>query len=248
MCCAGDNRAILMAVLVFSCAVLGCNARTDEPQALESGAPLEAAGSAEMGSDGNDEANAGERRARVLFLGTSLTAGLGLTEEEAYPARVAGLLEDRGLAIEAINAGVSGDTSAGGLGRVDWLLQVVPDVVLVELGANDGLRGLPVAMTDANLREVVARSQAVGAQVIVAGMMMPPNYGEDYTRAFAETFPRVARDTGSVLVPFLLEGVAADPDLNLADGIHPNAEGHERMARTVLPFVLSALEASRGDG
>ena len=116
-----------------------------------------------------------------------------------------------------------------------------PDIVLIELGANDGLRGLPVEMTEANLIEAVNRSQAAGARVILAGMLMPPNYGEDYTRRFADVFPQVAKRTGSALVPFLLDGVAADPNLNQADGIHPNAEGHERIARTLLPFLVEAL-------
>ena len=181
---------------------------------------------------------------RVLFLGTSLTAGLGLAEEEAYPAVVANLLDQQGLPIEAINAGVSGDTSAGGLERLDWLLRRPPDVIVVELGANDGLRGLPVEMTEANLLEVIARARAVDARVIVAGLKMPPNYGADYARRFEDVFPLVARQTGSPLIPFLLEGVAADPELNLPDGIHPNAAGHERIARTVLPFLVQALGGS----
>ncbi|MCP4204467.1 MAG: arylesterase [bacterium] len=179
---------------------------------------------------------------RVLFLGTSLTAGLGLSEDEAYPARLAELLEERGRPIEAVNAGVSGDTSAGGLNRLDWLLRVPPDIIVIELGANDGLRGLPVEMTEANLLEAIARGRKSGARVLIAGMIMPPNYGEDYARDFAEIFPRVAEETGSALIPFLLEGVAADPDLNLPDGIHPNVEGHRRIAETLLPFLVEVLE------
>ena len=185
-------------------------------------------------------------RPRVLFLGTSLTAGLGLEEGQAFPARLARLLEQRGLAIDAVNAGVSGDTSAGGLERLDWLLRRPPDVVVVELGANDGLRGLPVEMTADNLRRVIARSVDAGARVIVAGMRMPPNYGATYERDFAALFPRIASETGSLLVPFLLEGVAADPDLNLPDGIHPNAAGHQRIAETVLPFLVNALTEPTG--
>lgn len=182
-----------------------------------------------------------ESRPRVLFLGTSLTAGFGLAEEEAFPALLAALLAERGLAVEAVNAGVSGDTSAGGLNRLDWLLRAPPEVMVLELGANDGLRGLPVEMTEANLRTAIDKAQAAGARVIVAGMMMPPNYGETYAREFAAVFPRVAEATGSMLVPFLLEGVAADPELNLADGIHPNAAGHERLALTLLPFLVESL-------
>ncbi|MFQ5527481.1 MAG: arylesterase [Thermoanaerobaculia bacterium] len=178
---------------------------------------------------------------RVLFLGTSLTAGYGLSEEEAYPARLAELLAEDGTPIEAVNGGVSGDTSAGGLSRLDWLLRGEPEILLIELGANDGLRGLPVEMTEANLREAIGKAQAAGATVVVAGMMMPPNYGEEYARDFRELFPRVAEETGSVLVPFLLEGVAAVPDLNLPDGIHPNAEGQRVVAETVRPYLVEVL-------
>ncbi len=202
---------------------------------------LEARGDDERPAPEDSAATEMVGRQRVLFLGTSLTAGLGLSETEAYPARLSALLEERGLPIEAINAGVSGDTTAGGLERLDWLLRVPPDIVLIELGANDGLRGLPTEMTEANLREAIARIEAAGATVILAGMMMPPNYGEDYTREFAAIFPRVAEQTGSVLLPFLLEGVAANPELNLPDGIHPNADGHERIASHLLPFLVEAL-------
>ena len=187
-------------------------------------------------------------RPRVLFLGTSLTAGYGLTEETAYPARLAALLAEAGIPIEAINAGVSGDTSAGGLERLDWLLREPPDWIFVELGANDGLRGLPVEMTASILQEVIGRAQAVGARTILAGMLMPPNYGDEYTRDFAAIFPSVAEATGARLVPFLLEGVAGEPSLNLPDGVHPNPAGHERIAEHLLPFFVEALEAESGSG
>jgi acyl-CoA thioesterase-1 len=120
--------------------------------------------------------------------------------------------------------------------------------VLIELGANDGLRGLPVEMTEANLLAAIARARDSGARVLVAGMKMPPNYGEDYTRDFAKIFPRVASETGSALVPFLLEGVAADPELNQADGIHPNAEGHRRIAEALAPLLVEALGVGEAEG
>jgi len=204
-------------------------------------------GGAEEGTTTPLQGAVSEARPRVLFLGTSLTAGYSLSLDAAYPARLAELLEERGTPIEVVNAGVSGDTSAGGLARLDWLLREPPDLVFVELGANDGLRGLPVEATEENLLKVIHRAQAVGAGTIVAGMLMPPNYGEEYTERFAAIFPRVAKNTQSPLVPFLLDRVAADPSLNLSDGIHPNPEGHERVAETVLPFFVEWLDRVKSD-
>lgn len=188
-------------------------------------------------------------RPRVVFLGDSLTAGYGLAETEAWPARVAAALAAEGMPIQAINAGVSGDTSAGGLSRVDWILRSEPDVVVVELGPNDGLRGLPLDATEENLREIVRRIEAAGAEVLLAGLQIPPNYGPDYAGRFRDLYPRLAAELGVPLVPFLLEGVGGEPDLNLPDGIHPNAAGHRIVAENVLPhlepLVAAAAEESR---
>ncbi len=181
-------------------------------------------------------------RPLVLFLGDSLTAGYGLNEDQAFPARVAALLEGVGRPIRVVNAGVSGDTSAGGLSRVDWLLRQQPDVVVVELGANDGLRGLPVEATEANLRVILERILATGARILLVGMQLPPNYGPDYTARFRDLFPRLAAELEVALLPFLLEGVAAEPPQNLPDGLHPNAEGHRRVAETVLNYLEPLLE------
>ena len=170
---------------------------------------------------------------RVVFLGDSLTAGLGLGEEAAYPALVGGLLAQRGVVVRIVNAGVSGDTSAGGLARVDWLLSLHPEVLVVALGANDGLRGQPVAAIEDNLRQIVRRARGAGARVVLAGMKMPPNYGPDYTRDFEALYARLARELDLPFLPFLLEGVAADPKLNQDDGIHPTAEGQQRIAALV---------------
>lgn len=178
----------------------------------------------------------------VVFLGDSLSAGLGLEEEEAFPARVAALLAQQGRPIRAVNAGISGDTSAGGLARLDWLLRQKPDVMVVELGANDGLRGQPVGATETNLRAITARSQAAGAKVLLVGIQVPPNYGPEYARDFAAIFPRIADELKVPLLPFLLAGVAGDPTLNLADGLHPTATGHERIAATLLPYLKSVLD------
>lgn len=187
----------------------------------------------------------------VIFLGDSVTAGYGLAVDEAYPARVAELLASSGAPIRAVNAGVSGDTSAGGLERLERLLAQKPAVVVVELGANDGLRGQPVDGIAANLHEIVARAQAAGARVIVAGMRIPPNYGAEYAEAFAAIYPAIARETGATLLPFLLADVAGHPELNQADGIHPTAEGQRRVARTLaatLEPVLRGLGAPRAGG
>jgi acyl-CoA thioesterase-1 len=177
----------------------------------------------------------------VIFLGDSLTAGLGLAEDQAYPARVAARLAGRGTAVRAINAGVSGDTTAGGLARLDWLLGQHPDIVVLGLGANDGLRGLPLAETEKNLREIIRRSRAAGARVLLLGMQIPPNYGPDYAGGFKAMFPRIAKELDVPLVPFLLEGVGGIANLNQADGMHPTAEGQEKVADTVTPYLAKLL-------
>jgi len=178
---------------------------------------------------------------RVVFLGDSLTAGLGLDETEAYPALVERKLEDEGLPIEAVNAGVSGDTSAGGLSRLDWLLSQKPDALVVGLGGNDGLRALPVESTEKNLREIVRRAQAAGVRVLLLGMRIPPNYGPDYTTRFAAMYPRIAEDLDVPLVPFLLDRVGGIRELNQPDGIHPTAEGQEILAENVAPYLEELL-------
>lgn len=177
----------------------------------------------------------------MLFLGDSLTSGFGLPSDQAFPARVAALLADEGIRIEALNAGVSGDTTAGGLERLDWLLAQRPEIVVVGLGANDGLRGLSPDQTEANLRAIVARVRAAPARVLLLGMKLPPNYGREYTDRFEAIFPAIARDADVGLVPFLLDGVGGEPSLNLGDGIHPNAAGQERVARNVLPHLRELL-------
>jgi acyl-CoA thioesterase-1 len=145
-----------------------------------------------------------------------------------------------------VNAGVSGETSSGALARVDWVLrQLKPEVVILETGANDGLRGIETRLVRANLLEAVRRLQAGGATVVLAGMRMVRNLGDEYTREFGAIYPAVAAETGVVLIPFFLEGVAAVPGLNLPDGIHPNAEGQRRVLGTVYPYVLQAIEARR---
>jgi acyl-CoA thioesterase-1 len=177
----------------------------------------------------------------IVALGDSLTAGLGVAADEAYPALLERRLRGAGFTYRVVNAGVSGDTSAGGLRRLDWVLRSRPEIVIVALGANDGLRGQPVAAMRDNLTRIVERLQAAGARVLVAGMRVPPNYGDAYAREFAAVFPAVARRTGVPLAPFLLDGVAAVAALNQADGIHPNAQGHAVMADRLWPYLLPLL-------
>ena len=186
-------------------------------------------------------APASAAKKRVVFLGDSLTAGFGLPAGAAFPARSQARRDAAGLAFEVTNAGISGDTSAGALRRLDWIFQRPVDVLWVCLGANDGLRGLPVEALEQNLLALVRRAQAKGAKVVLAGMQLPRNYGADFRDRFAAVFPRVAQQTGAVLLPFLLEGVAGDPALNLPDGIHPNAQGQERVAAHVYAGLVPVL-------
>ena len=186
---------------------------------------------------------AGEARGEgvVVALGDSLTAGLGVAADEAFPARLQARLRAEGYDYRVVNAGVSGDTTAGGLRRVDWALRAHPDVVIVALGANDGLRGQSPQAIRANLEEIVARLQAAGARVLLVGMRLPPNYGAEYTKEFEAVFPAVARRAKIALMPFLLDGVAADPRLNQADGIHPTAAGQQMIADRLWPYLRPLL-------
>ena len=177
----------------------------------------------------------------IVALGDSLTAGLGVGAEEAYPALLEARLRREGLPYRVVNAGVSGDTSAGGLRRIDWVLRLRPEIVIVALGANDGLRGQsPDALRD-NLTQIVERARAGGARVLLAGMRVPPNYGAEYNHAFASVYPTVARATGVPLAPFLLQGVAGDARLNQADGIHPTPAGQRVIADYLWPYLKPLL-------
>jgi acyl-CoA thioesterase-1 len=177
----------------------------------------------------------------IVALGDSLTAGLGVARDEAYPALLEARLRRAGFAYRVVNAGVSGDTTAGGLRRLDWVLRSRPEVVIVALGANDGLRGQPVAAVRDNLTAIVTRLREAGTRVLLVGMRLPPNYGEAYASHFAEAFRAVAGGTSVAFLPFLLAGVAGDPSLNQADGIHPNAAGHRIVAEHVWPSLQPLL-------
>ncbi|HEX9705339.1 MAG TPA: arylesterase [Gemmatimonadales bacterium] len=193
-----------------------------------------------------------DERPAVLFFGTSLTAGLGLEPEEAYPALIQLKLDSAGLPFRAVNAGVSGETSAAGLRRIDWLLRQPVRVLVLELGANDALRGQDLVRAKRNLQEIIDRTRAryAGVRIVVAGMQAPPNLGGRYTREFRELFVDLARDNTAALIPFLLEGVAGVPNLNQADGIHPTAEGTRIVADNVwrvLKPILGGLDSPHSD-
>jgi acyl-CoA thioesterase-1 len=178
----------------------------------------------------------------ILFFGDSLTAGYGLSPEEAFPALSEKELIKNGKNVKIINAGLSGETSAGGLSRIDWVLRQPIDVFVLELGANDGLRGLPVDQTKKNLQAIIDKVKAKNpnVKILITGMMVPPNMGKTYTTQFTEIFPEIAKKNKATLMPFLLEGVAGNEKLNQADGIHPNIEGHKIVATNVTK-VLSPL-------
>jgi acyl-CoA thioesterase-1 len=185
---------------------------------------------------------ADEDRLRIVAFGDSLTAGFGVAAEQAYPARLQRRLEEQGLRYRVINAGVSGDTTAGGLRRVDWVLKSRPHFVILELGANDGLRGLNIEQTKANLEGIIQRCQEAGVTVILAGMKLPPNYGREYTNGFEAIYPALAKQYRLTLIPFFLDGVAGSASLNQADGIHPTSEGYRIIADKVMETVKPLLK------
>lgn len=187
---------------------------------------------------------AADERPVIVFLGDSLTAGYGLPGSQAFPALIEDRLAQAGVPARVINAGVSGDTSAGGLRRADWVLRQEPDLVIVGLGGNDGLRGLPPEELEKNLEGIIRKSRAAGARVLLLGMRMSPSLGQDYVRAFDRVYPRLAERLDVTLVPFMLEGVAGAPALNLPDGIHPNAKGHAVIADHLYPDVLTLLKSA----
>lgn len=185
----------------------------------------------------------------IVAMGDSLTAGYGVNEGDAYPAKLEKRLREAGYPWRVINAGISGETSSGALSRVAWVLRLKPDIVILETGANDGLRGIDPRVTRRNIDETVRILKENGVTVILAGMRMVANLGRDYTDAFAAIYPAVAQRYGVILIPFFLAGVAGDPSLNQGDGVHPLPEGYRIVTDTVYPYVLQALEkGKRGKG
>jgi acyl-CoA thioesterase-1 len=190
-------------------------------------------------------AQAGARPLRIVVFGDSLVAGFQLKASEAFPAQLERALKARGHAVEVINAGVSGDTTESALERLAWAVPKGADAVIVELGANDALRGLDPARAKANLDRIIAAVKAGGAEVLLAGMLAPRNLGEDYRRAFAAIYAELAGRHGTLLYPFFLDGVALDAELNLGDGIHPSARGVAEITRRILPAVEELIARVR---
>lgn len=178
---------------------------------------------------------------RIVAFGDSLTAGLGLAQDDTYPTQLQHRLTMEGYRYRVINAGVSGETTAGGLRRVSWILQSHPQIVILELGANDGLRGLKIEDTKANLEHIIRQLEQAHVTVVLAGMKMPPNYGADYTERFEAMYGDLAKQYRLPLIPFFLEGVAASAALNQADGIHPTAEGYRMIVESVMTTIRPRL-------
>ncbi len=214
--------------------VFGCGGDAGEADAPAEAPPSEsAAPPAEAGAP------------RILILGNSIAAGFGLNQDQAFPALLQEKIDSLGWDYQVVNAGVSGETSAGGLSRIGWLLREPIDVLVLELGGNDGLRGIPPEATRRNLQAIIDTTKAryPEARIVLAGMQIPPNLGQDYTTRFRDLFPALAEANDAVLIPFLLESVGGVPRLNLPDGIHPTAEGHEIVAENVWDVLRPVLAA-----
>ena len=179
----------------------------------------------------------------ILFFGNSITAGYQLDIQEAFPALIQDRLDTLGFNYRVVNAGLSGETTASGKSRIDWVLREKPDIFVLELGANDGLRGLPLTETKSNLQAIIDKVKAINpdVKIMIAGMQVPPNLGIEYTEDFKGIFPEIAKQNDATLIPFLLEGVAGNPDLNLSDGIHPTPEGHRILSITVWRYLEPLL-------
>ena len=228
------NTLLLVAALVIAGA--GCS----PPPTVEERAPAAAAPS--PAPVAAPVAAPSATAPRIVFLGDSLTAGLGLEPEQSIPSLIEARLKAEGYDYAVVNAGVSGDTSAGGLRRLDWSLDGPVELLIIELGANDGLRGLPIAEMKRNLSQIIAAAKQRGIRVMLTGMEAPPNYGAAYTSEFRQVFPDLAKEHGVDFVPFFLEGVAGDPALNQRDGIHPNPEGARVVERLLWKAIAPLLD------
>jgi acyl-CoA thioesterase-1 len=234
---------LALAITLAAALLPGCAPRDQDTDSRTTAA---ASSSPAAGDRAPAPAPAAHARPRIVVLGDSLTAGLGLPVARAYPTLLQERLHDEGIDDEVVNAGVSGDTSAGGLSRLDWALSGDVRVLIVALGGNDGLRGLPPSELKGNLARIIERAQARGITVILAGMEAPPNFGRDYVVTFHKVYPALAQEYHVALVPFLLQGVAGVERLNQRDGIHPTAEGARIVADNVWSVLKPIVEKQRG--
>jgi acyl-CoA thioesterase-1 len=228
--------ALAACLVASSCSTGGCGFIVD------GGHSAQPAGSPAGDTRAAADPTAPVARPQIVALGDSLTVGLGLLESESYPTLLQRTLDAEGYSFEVVNAGVSGDTSAGGLRRLDWALDGDVRLLLVALGANDGLRGLSIAEMKQNLTTIIERARAKNIVVILAGMEAPPNYGPEYVQSFRAAFREVAAKERVLFIPFLLDKVAGQASLNQPDGIHPNADGARVMAETIWPVLQSVLD------
>lgn len=228
-------------VCLVSILFIGCKDNADSNKKGE--VYRESGPDASGGSRGSEEAVTTKTKT-ILFFGNSLTAGMGLDTEEAFPALIQAKLDSTGAEYKVVNAGLSGDTTASGLNRLDWVLEDPVDIFVLELGANDGLRGIPLTETRKNLQAMITKvkTKYPQATIILAGMQMPPNLGSQYTGTFKNLYPELATENNVLLIPFLLEGVAGNPELNQEDGIHPTATGQKILADNVWEVLEKALQ------
>jgi len=242
---------ILPASMLFCLTLLGCDVQEDPSGSLveSQGHNSQIAPNRESGSSSLRQKEAkGTNLPQIVAFGDSLTAGLGVAPDEAYPGQLARWLREQGFAYDVINAGVSGDTSAGGLRRVEWILKNQPRLVILELGANDGLRGQPLKETYDNLNAIIKGLKAKGVIVVLAGMRLPLNYGDDYTQEFSDLYVRLAQEHDVSFIPFFLEGVATHRYLNQGDGIHPTAEGYSIVVKNVWRTLQPILKELANEG
>lgn len=252
--CSYRTRLWLLITIIFGCAIAACDGeppqqKSDASADIHVGQRLADAGSA--APDIPDSAGPQkDTLPRIVAFGDSLTAGFGVASQDAYPAQLQRRLDALGYRYHVVNAGVSGDTTAGGVRRVSWILNGNPHIVILELGGNDGLRGLDIEQSRANLEAIIVRLKQAGIITVLAGMKLPPNYGADYTTRFESMYKDLAKRHGLPLIPFLLDGVGGDRRLNQADGIHPTGEGYrivvENVLRTLEPLLDRPIAGQRG--
>ncbi|GJL80354.1 MAG: hypothetical protein NPINA01_33430 [Nitrospinaceae bacterium] len=251
-----DCHRFLMFMIPILCAVCmvfsGCD--TADEQTLQSPTPFSSVETSQQRTDSasvattrslTQETHSMENeRPRIVAFGDSLTAGLGVPPEESYPSRLQRHLDQAGYPYRVVNAGVSGDTTAGALRRLDWVLKTQPSIVIIELGANDGIRGQPIKTIYENLQKILQHFKDLHVTVLLTGMKIPPNYGFNYTSQFAEMYPQLADEFDVAFMPFFLEGVAAHRMLNQADGIHPTGEGYKVIVENLLTFLEPLLQTN----